>query len=256
MKIVAIGAGNVAHHLIPHLYSQGHEIIQVGSRSLKTAKALAKKVKAQPINSMSLVSEQADLYIMMVPDDSIKALSLKIPFVLSKKQLICHCSGSISGKVLNTHINFGVFYPLQSFSKKIKLDYSVIPFFISASNKTTENKLKKLAKSFSKKVNVVSDSERGDLHIAAVFVNNFVNYLLGGASDISKSRGVNFKDLHPLINETIRKALAQDPHSVQTGPAKRNDKRVIKYHLEKLTQFPDLKKVYTAITRAINNKYK
>lgn len=256
MKIVAIGAGNIAHHLIPHLYKQGHEILQVGSRSIKSAKLLSKKVKAEAINSISTVSADADLYLMMVPDDQIRYLSDKITFSLSKKQMICHCSGSIGSDALDKHINYGVFYPLQSFSRKIKLDYTQIPFFITGNNRFTSNNLKSLAKEFSSKVKIVSDDQRGDLHIAAVFVNNFVNYILGVASDISKTQKVDFRHLHPLINETIHKALNHDPNSVQTGPAKRNDKRVLKEHIEKLSKTPDIQKVYKTLSQAIIKKYK
>ena len=256
MNIVAIGAGNVSHHLIPHLYKQGHTILQVGSRSLETATLLAKKVKAKPIASMSDVTSDADLYIMMVPDDQIFYLSQKLPFDLSKKQIICHCSGSIGSNVINTFPNYGVIYPLQSFSKKVKLDYSEIPFFITTNNVKTNKTLTKMAKSFTAKVKTISDEERGDLHIAAVLVNNFVNYILGAASDISLKQEVDFKHLHPLIKETIHKALKNDPNLVQTGPAKRNDTRVIKNHLSKLEEQPDLQKVYKTITKAIRNKYK
>jgi predicted short-subunit dehydrogenase-like oxidoreductase (DUF2520 family) len=255
MKIVAIGAGNIAHHLITHLYKSGHEILQVGSRSIKTATALSKKVKAEPINSMSLIRSDGDIYIMMVPDDMIKHLSSKLPFELIKKQIICHTSGSIESTVLDTHKNYGVFYPLQTFSKKVKLDYSPIPFFITANNPTTEKKLKSLARKFSKKVKVVDDSQRGDLHIAAVFVNNFVNYVLGLASDISKNQEVNFKHLHPLLKETINKALKYDPNDIQTGPAKRNDKRVLKEHLQKLKDTPDIQKIYKILSQGIQKKY-
>lgn len=255
MKIVAIGAGNIAHHLIPYLYKQGYEILQVGSRSKKTATALSRKVKAKAINSMSDVSPDADLYLMMVPDDQIGYLSGKMPFTLSDKQIICHCSGSIESEVLSKHTSYGVFYPLQSFSRKVKLDYSEIPFFITGSNAFTEKKLKALARTFSKKVKIVNDDQRGDLHVAAVFVNNFVNYLLGVASDISKTQKVDFRDLHPLIKETIHKALKKDPNTVQTGPAKRNDKRVLKDHLAKLQSTPDIQKVYKTLSQAILKKY-
>lgn len=256
MKIVAIGAGNIAHHLIPHLFKMGHTILQVGSRSQKTARLLSKKVKAKAISSISEVTPEADLYLMMVPDDQINYLSSKIPFALSEKQIICHCSGSISSKALNKFPNYGVFYPLQTFSRKIKLDYSVIPFFITGNNSYTEKKLKAVAKKFSKKVKVIDDEERGDFHIAAVFVNNFVNYVLGVASDISKTHDVDFRHLHPLMEETINKALSNDPNEVQTGPAKRKDKRVIKEHLDKLKNTPDIQKVYKVLTQAIQKKYK
>jgi len=256
MKIVAIGAGNLAHHLIPHLYKQGHEILQVGSRSLKTATELSKKVKASPIASMREVTADAEVYIMMVPDNQIKHLSQKLPFTLSKSQIICHCSGSIGSDVISEFTNNGVLYPLQSFSKEVELDYSDIPFFITASNRKTKTALSTLAKTFTTKVKNVTDEERGDLHIAAVLVNNFVNYILGEASYISEKQKVNFKHLHPLIKETIHKALSNNPNDVQTGPAKRNDTRVIKNHVKKLEDNLDLQKVYKTITKAIRNKYK
>ena len=52
ITIVSIGAGNIAHHLIPALAKLDCEIVQVYSRTLKSAKKLGKKVNSVATNKL------------------------------------------------------------------------------------------------------------------------------------------------------------------------------------------------------------
>ncbi len=62
---------------------------------------------------------------------------------------------------------------------------------------------------------------------------------------------VDFALLEPLIHETVRKALTNDPVLCQSGPAVRNDTRIMNYHLEMLNQYPNLKKIYSFVSDSI-----
>ncbi|HRP59455.1 MAG TPA: NAD(P)-binding domain-containing protein, partial [Vicingus sp.] len=55
-NISFIGSGNVASHLAIALFRNNFSIKQVFSKSFKNANSLAKKVNAQPIESMSQLS--------------------------------------------------------------------------------------------------------------------------------------------------------------------------------------------------------
>ena len=52
MKIVLIGAGNLATNLGVALLSAGHDILQVYSRTMKSASILAEKVGGSPTNEI------------------------------------------------------------------------------------------------------------------------------------------------------------------------------------------------------------
>jgi hypothetical protein len=55
----------------------------------------------------------------------------------------------------------------------------------------------------------------------------------------------------PIINETVKKIKNKNPGEVQTGPAIRNDKNIIKQHLKLLKKYPSYKKIYKDITSSI-----
>ena len=69
IRIVLIGAGNVATHLGTALKIAGNEIIQVYSRTEKSANELAKKLASTFTTSLSEISPNADLYIISVSDE-------------------------------------------------------------------------------------------------------------------------------------------------------------------------------------------
>lgn len=101
-------------------------------------------------------------------------------------------------------------------------------------------------------VYLVSSSERLLLHLAAVLACNFSNHLLALARQLTVSNGLEFGLLTPLIQETVRKALAvPDPATVQTGPARRNDQTTIQAHLALLMDRPLTAEIYKLLTHSI-----
>ena len=116
--------------------------------------------------------------------------------------------------------------------------------------------LKNLAESLGC-IAVASDTDhRRLLHVAAVFVSNFTNYMLTSGEQISIRAGFPPAMLGPLINETVRKAIEQGPSKSQTGPAVRFDYNTIEKHLDLLSFSPELQTVYEEISRSIMNFYK
>ena len=49
MKVILIGAGNLATHLGKAIFAAGHDVVQVFSRTMQSATALASEVGAQPV---------------------------------------------------------------------------------------------------------------------------------------------------------------------------------------------------------------
>ena len=145
----------------------------------------------------------------------------------------------------------GIFYPLQSFSVERKPDFSVVPFCVDAVEEEDFNLLFKLAESLSNRVEKVTDSQRAVLHVAAVFVNNFTNFMYTIGSEISEKGNVNFDLLKPLIVETAKKITHNIPREMQTGPAVRADEATINRHLKLLAEMPEYAKVYALLTEMI-----
>ncbi|MCL4856058.1 MAG: DUF2520 domain-containing protein [Flavobacteriales bacterium] len=249
-NISFIGSGNVASHLAIALFRNNFSIKQVFSKSFKNANSLAKKVNAQPIESLSQLSNNAELYIIAVPDDAIENIVNQFPF---KDKLVVHTSGSVNldsfSKKQFQH--FGILYPLQTFSKKIAVDFKHIPFCLEANTSANLKVIEKIAKQLSDKVYKVNSEQRKLLHLAAVFACNFSNNMYQIAYNICQQNQLNFDILKPLIVETANKIVNQTPLEAQTGPAKRNDVKTIEKHLALLDNQKKYQEIYRLVTENI-----
>jgi predicted short-subunit dehydrogenase-like oxidoreductase (DUF2520 family) len=249
VKISIIGAGNVAWHLSKNLFGNGFKILQVFSRNIETAQKITNKIGAQPINSMSKLSNQADIIIICVSDSAIPDIISQIPF---EPKLIVHTAGSVPVSALKKFKNYGVFYPLQSFTKNVELDISNVPFCIEANNDSNKNQLISLAKKLSNSVYELNSEQRLQCHIAAVFANNFSNHMFHVAEQILAEKEIPFDIIKPLISETAKKVQSITPGLTQTGPAVRNDEQTIAAHL-KLLSSASLEKIYSFVSQNIWN---
>lgn len=248
IKVVILGGGNIATHLA-HVFIKHSSIslVQVYNRTIGALKPLKKFV---PITDNLNKLKKADIYIIAVSDNAIELVSSNIKI---GKSFVVHTSGSTSINVLDKHENFGVFYPLQSFSKDTPLDFSNIPICLEANNKKGESLLKKLATKISKTHYLINSEQREKLHVAAVFVNNFVNHLYYIGDEICSANEIDSDILQPLIQETAKKTARFSPYKAQTGPALRGDKHTIEKHLEKLTK--NQQEIYKLLSHSIASTY-
>jgi predicted short-subunit dehydrogenase-like oxidoreductase (DUF2520 family) len=60
--------------------------------------------------------------------------------------------------------------------------------------------------------------------------------------------------LHPLMEETIAKAIQDSPARMQTGPALRGDQATIDSHIRLLENHPELQQMYQSISKDIQRK--
>jgi predicted short-subunit dehydrogenase-like oxidoreductase (DUF2520 family) len=149
-----------------------------------------------------------------------------------------------------------VFYPFQTITKNIPVDFSTVPVFIEAVDKETETDLTELAKSISKLTQTAGSKQRAALHLAAVFANNFTNHIFHIAQSLIEKEKLPFKLLYPLIKETVTKMNNHKPFDIQTGPARRDDYKTIDEHLHYLENFPEYREVYLVLTESIMSTYR
>lgn len=249
-NISIIGAGNVATHLAIAFYNKGLTISKVYSRNIENAKLLATKINAQAIDNLEKLNNENCIYIVCVKDDIIENLLKNFPL---KKPLIAHTSGSVSIEIFKKlrFSSFGIFYPLQTFSKTKAINLNEVPFCIEANSKENEILLLELARVLSDNVQLINSEQRKQLHLAAVFACNFSNYMYTIANDLLSNNNMDLSLLKPLIIETAKKIKDNSPKAMQTGPAKRNDKAVIEKQLQLLANTPDYKDIYQLITDSI-----
>ena len=253
LKIVMLGSGNLAFHLSNALLGANHQIIQVFSRTINSAEILAKQLNTNAISSLQEIDNNADLYILAVSDKAISHIINGFDF--SNKKVV-HTAGSVALSVFGCEYqNVGVFYPLQTFSKSRKLNFKEIPICIEANNPQFELFLTHLANQLSEIVLKITSKQRAQLHLAAVFANNFVNHLYSISKNIIVKSDIDFNILKPLIKETALKIFELSPENAQTGPAIRNDAGSLEKHLELLSSSPEYQAIYKLISEDIRLKY-
>jgi predicted short-subunit dehydrogenase-like oxidoreductase (DUF2520 family) len=245
IQVSIIGSGNVAHHLI-NAFSHESEIklVQVFSRK---PEAIAGIISSDKIISDYNQLESVDVIIIAVSDDAISDVSNQITL---QNQLVVHTSGSVNMEALNDKNRKGVFYPLQTFSKSKAVDFKIIPVCLEAQNDSDYETLEAVAKSISEVIYKVNSEQRKALHVAAVFVSNFVNHLYQMGNEICAENHLSFDILKPLIQEVADKIITLTPKEAQTGPAKRNDTQTINAHLSFLTD-ENQKEIYKLLTKSI-----
>jgi len=251
-----IGSGNVAWHLAPALENAGYKVVSVYSQNLSNAKALTKRLyEASPISSLDFSNSPATLFILAVSDDAIEDVAKEI--ILPDDAIVVHTSGSKSlnmlGYVPTEHI--GVFYPLQTFSKAKRVDFTNIPILIESDNSFTKKTLLKLGQQLSSSVHHVASEDRQALHVSAIFACNFTNHLLSISEKILTEKGLDFALLKPLITETINKSLAIGPKNAQTGPAVREDFDTLEKHMIYLEEHEEYADIYKMMTQNIIDTY-
>lgn len=251
MKIVLIGAGNLATHLGKALHAAGHDMVQVFSRTMQSAETLASLLDAEPLTDMAQVRDDADVYIFSVKDSALEQLISQL--CGGEKKVFLHTAGSMPMSVFQGKaLHYGVLYPMQTFSKQREVDFSIIPCFIEANDEFALKQIEGLAGQISHRVFQLSSEDRKYLHLSAVFACNFANHCYAASQKLLQQHGIPFDVMLPLIDETAAKVHGMTPKEAQTGPAVRYDENVIGKQIQLLENQPYFQKIYDCMSKSIH----
>lgn len=246
---VLIGAGNLGFNLGLALHNKGIRIKLVISKSSASARKLASLTGSDFSDNLSNVAAEADIIIIAVPDKEISAVVHQVNFGQS---LAVHTAGSVPMQIFYEHaVNYGVLYPLMTFTRNKPVDFTSIPVLIEANSTENLTKLKHLVDLLSDNVHTVNSEQRMHIHLAAVIACNFPNHLYALAWDILNRQGISFDILKPLIREATDKIFHVLPQDAQTGPAIRNDTVTMEKHLKLLADSPLIAAIYRDISKSI-----
>lgn len=246
-NIVLVGAGHMAYHLGNALKRSNNKLLRLINRTSATGERLAFELGTTYSSNLLAIPKETDVVIIAVKDDAVKAVADQM---FCEGIIVAHTSGSVPMSALENSSNkIGVFYPLQTMHRDVDVDMSEVPFCIEANSKWNEGVLLELARSLSQNVQVLSSEQRKITHVAAVLACNFSNHFYALADEILGKNGMTLDILKPLIKKTAANILTDNPKALQTGPAKRNDTKVMDEHLEMLPE--DLQKLYAAVSESI-----
>ena len=233
MKIVLIGRGRLATNLEHALLSAGHEVASINSRTLE----------ALPL--------EADVYIVAVKDAALADV-IRAATKGRESQLFVHTAGSMPMDIFKgLTVHYGVFYPMQTFSKERLVDFNDISVFLETNDAVSMERLKMLSTTLTTHIYELDSEGRKHLHLAAVFACNFVNHCYALSAEVLTVKGLPFSVMLPLVDETAQKVHELSPREAQTGPAVRSDQNVMQMQANMLAGNPAVKQIYEALSNDI-----
>ena len=233
MKIVLIGRGRLATNLEHALLSAGHEVASINSRTLE----------ALPL--------EADVYIVAVKDAALADV-IRAATKGRESQLFVHTAGSMPMDIFKgLTVHYGVFYPMQTFSKERLVDFNDISVFLETNDAVSMERLKMLSTTLTTHIYELDSDGRKHLHLAAVFACNFVNHCYALSAEVLAAKGLPFSVMLPLVDETAQKVHELAPREAQTGPAVRGDQNVMQMQANMLAGNPAVKQIYEASSNDI-----
>ena len=243
------GAGNLAYHLATMLQNVAQ--IQLYNRDVIKSQALATELNVEATTNKEAFLDQKDFIFLAVADDALAEVSKEC---FTTDAIVIHSSGAKPLAVLEGNKNTAVVYPLQTFTKGTALNYTSIPFFLETASIAIEAKLDKVFSLLSINLLKLNSTDRLKLHAAAVFCSNFINaQFIAADALLGEHSEALLPHLKKLSEEVVRKAFANKPSMVQTGPAKRKDVRTMQQHLSLLK--PAEQDLYKYISAYITKIY-
>ena len=249
-----IGSGNLATQLSLALKDAGQEIVQIFSRTEAHAKDLADKIDCTYTALPEAILTDADSYILAVKDDALASLAATL-CVSRPNALFLHTAGSMPMDVFKGHAaQYGVLYPMQTFSKNRRVCFREIPCFIEASCPEALATVRSLGASISDHVVDCDSEKRKKLHLAAVLACNLTNHCYRLAERVLEDEQIDFRLYIPLIEETARKVTIMSPREAQTGPMVRYDQNVMDMQMSML---PDVRsrEIYRLMAESIHEDF-
>ena len=249
MRITIIGSGNVATHLALDLRQRGHIIDQIWSRNIEHAKYLADRVEAQPIDDLSQLHTNSNLYFLSISDDGLEDVASKLHL---GNALVVHNSGAAPIDILkNTSTRYGTVWSPQTFVRDIAIEANTLPICIEGCDKETEDDIEEFLRTMTPNVYRITYQQRQYLHLASVFVNNFTNGLYAIAQTICDKHNVPFEILYPIILTTAKRVQWGDVRYQLTGPAVRGDEKTLNLHRRLLADNKQMLSVYNEFNRLL-----
>lgn len=233
MRIVIIGRGRLATNLEHALLKAGHEVVSVNSRTLE----------ALPL--------EADVFVVAVKDAALQDV-IREATKGRENQLFVHTAGSMPMDLFaGVTAHYGVFYPMQTFSKERLVDFNDISVFLETNDAVSMERLKMLSATLTTHIFELDSEGRKHLHLAAVFACNFVNHCYALSAEVLAAKNLPFSVMLPLVDETAKKVHELAPKEAQTGPAVRGDQNVMQMQANMLADNPAVKQIYELLSKSI-----
>ncbi len=254
IKIGFVGAGRIAHSLVPALIKAGFTVSSVASRELSSAWHLAKKNKIKSFsNSAVSAAENCNLIVLSVPDSQIAGTAAEICRAKGLKgKTVLHLSGSEDISLIRVLRRKGVhtagLHLLQAFPERKPVKIAGSYASVEASDEITSSLILSIAEDIGLNPFKVKGSEKIIIHMMCVFAANFMNADYYNANLLYKKIKSKIpppeKLLFPLSINNLNNIHKEGVEKSLSGPIARKDYDTVNRHLEKLFEMSGKEKAF------------
>ncbi|HTN18575.1 MAG TPA: DUF2520 domain-containing protein [Chitinophagaceae bacterium] len=247
-----VGTGNMAWFLAERLNAAGHHFEGIYGRNLLAANEIVAQYPALIYSAPEAIPDKENhICLLAVKDDAIPAIAAQLHF---QETVLVHTAGSVSIELLaDAAVHYGVVWPVYSITRGRHFLRQDIPMVTQSNDHNPLTGI--LAVSISPLSGPMSEAQRFQLHMAAVFANNFTNHLIAVSESLCAGQHIAFDYLKPLIEQTFERLQQQSPGALQTGPARRGDQATQQKHMDLLQNQPELAAVYQSLSISIRKMY-
>ena len=255
LRLGIIGAGRVGTGLALSFARAKCNVVAVASRSVASAKRLARRVPgARAVSSPQEAADRSDLVFLTVPDDAIEAVASGIRW---RADVGCvHCSGAADLDVLSKAAAEGAlvggFHPLRMFGEIGSFDMRGCSIAI-AGPEALARKLDRLARAIGARPLRLPEGGRALYHAAANFSGAFVVALIAETLVLWKRLGIAERDalraLLPLLRGSVDNVEKLGAAGALGSVIARGDVGTIRKHLDALaTAAPESLDLYRLLS--------
>jgi len=262
LTITCVGAGRLGTTLCRLLLEQQSTISisigQVLNNSLESSLRAVEFIGDGAAAKDSQQLKPADLWLISTPDDAIQEVSeaLAKSGVLAPGNIVFHCSGSLSSKILrlpDDQCYRASVHPTHSFANPTK-SVSTFPGS-SCAVEGDEQAVKLLNLLFAAIGGMcfpLKSDKKGLYHAATVMACNNLVALLAMSKQMLTEAGIDAAQqeliLNPLVRQTVDNYLNNsDPADSLTGPISRGDETTVATHLNALSSNSQWRGAYTVL---------
>jgi predicted short-subunit dehydrogenase-like oxidoreductase (DUF2520 family) len=233
-----IGAGKVGKVLGQQFFRHHVFTVQdVMNRSAQSSSSACEFIGAgTPVSDLSAL-RPADIYLIAVPDDQIRACSLQLQHehLIQPSSIMFHCSGALGSDQLELQRGAASLHPLRSFA-----DPALVAEQFSGTLCTLEGDdyarrvLSHALNQIGAQVVAIKPESKTLYHAGAVFAGNYLVTLMDAAQQTLEAAGISgdmaAKMIEPLASEALHNAFRLGTRAALTGPIARGDQNTVVQH--------------------------
>lgn len=247
IKVCLIGAGKIAHSIIPALLKCGYNVDLIISQKIESAKLLSHKYNISSFaNSFDSINDSHNLFILSVPDGAIKSVANKLADlnINFEGKFYIHLSGTKNISELISLKEKGAFtgslHIMHTFPEREEVSIKNFPAAIEAESEQMFRLLKNIANDFGLNSFNINPDAKTYYHLMGVFASNFLTANIFNAElckdKIGEESPSTFDLVGAIVSQTLKNIKTNGVESSLSGPIARGDLETVKEHIHKLKE--------------------